>query len=48
MNILRVIKKPFFYFNIMRKKLIIALLARTNPRKLASLLYSEVMGGGKN
>lgn len=47
MNILRVIKKPFFYFNIMRKKLIIALLARTNPRKLASLLYSEVMGGGK-
>lgn len=47
MKILKLVKNPSFYAIILYKKIRNTILARTNPRKLASVLYTDTMGDGK-
>lgn len=47
MRLQKIINNPSFYLNVLCRKVRNQILARLNPHKLASVLYTDTIGGGK-
>lgn len=46
MKLQKIINNPSFYLNVLCRKVRNQILARLNPHKLASVLYTDTIGGG--